>query len=116
MDAALLRRVEQQRVEMLYGGALAVSGATVLMVAMIAVIAWPHTAHSAIIAWSAAALVVQGCTLALTSLYRHAGDRADASKIWGWRFAITAGVAGVVWGSAAFVLVSADASLTLALI
>ena len=29
MDAALLRRVEQQRVEMLYGNALAVSGALI---------------------------------------------------------------------------------------
>ncbi len=30
MDAALLRRVEQQRVEMLYGNALAVSGSALL--------------------------------------------------------------------------------------
>ena len=116
MDAALLRRVEQQRVEMLYGGGLAVSGATSLMVAIIAFIAWSHTAHSTLIIWSIAALLVQGCTLLLTALYRRADDRADASKVWGWRFAIIAGVAGMIWGSAAFVLVSADESLTLALI
>lgn len=116
MDAALLRRVEQQRVEMLYGSSLAVSGSALLMVAMIAVIAWPHTSHSKIIAWAMVALLVQAGMLLLTTRYRRAGDRATASSAWGWRFAATAGVAGVVWGSAAFVLVDADQSLTLALI
>lgn len=116
MDAALLRRVEQQRVEMLYGNALAVSGSALLMVAMIAVITWPHTSHTKIISWSVAALLIQVCMLGLTALYRRAGDRATASRAWGWRFAGTAGIAGVIWGSAAFVLLDANQSLTLALI
>jgi signal transduction histidine kinase/ActR/RegA family two-component response regulator len=116
MDAALLRRVEQQRVEMLYGNALAVSGSALLMAAMIAAIAWPHTARSKLIAWGVAALLVQVYMLWLTARYRSADDRAAASSAWGWRFAATAGVAGVIWGSAAFVLVGADHPLTLALI
>ena len=116
MDAALLRRVEQQRVEMLYGNALAVSGSALLMAAMITFIAWPHTSHTRLIAWTAVALLVQVCMLWLTSRYRSAGDRATASIAWGWRFAATAGVAGIVWGSAAFVLVGANQPLTLALI
>jgi signal transduction histidine kinase/ActR/RegA family two-component response regulator len=116
MDAALSRRVEQQRVEMLYGNALAVSGSALLMAAMIAVIAWPHTSHSKIISWAVIALLVQACMIWLTSRYRRADDRATASSAWGWRFAATSGVAGVVWGSAAFVLVRADQPLTLALI
>lgn len=116
MDAALLRRVEQQRVEMLYGNALAVSGSALLMVAMIAIIAWPHTSHIEIIGWSIAALLVQVGDLALTAWYRAAADRATAASKWGWRFAAASGVAGVVWGSSAFVLVDADQSLTLALI
>ena len=116
MDAALLRRVEQQRVEMLYGNALAVSGSALLMVAMIAVITWPHTAHNRIIGWSIAALLVQVAMLALTTWYRGADNRATASSIWGWRFAALSGIAGVVWGSSAFVLVDANQSLTLALI
>lgn len=116
MDAALLRRVEQQRVEMLYGNALAVSGSSLLMAAMIALIAWPHTSHTKIIAWGVVALLVQGCMLWLTARYRSADDRATASSAWGWRFAAAAGVAGIVWGSAVFVLVDADQPLTLALI
>lgn len=116
MDAALLRRVEQQRVEMLYGSSLAISGSALLMVAMITVIAWPRTSHSKIIAWAVVALLVQACMLLLSHRYRHAGDRATASSAWGWRFTATTGLAGVVWGSAAFVLVDANESFTLALI
>jgi signal transduction histidine kinase len=116
MDAALLRRVEQQRVEMLYGNALAVSGSALLMVAMIAVITWPHTSHVRIISWSIVTLSVQVALLALTIWYRGADTRATAAGAWGWRFAALSGVAGVVWGSSAFVLVEADQSLTLALI
>lgn len=116
MDAALLRRVEQQRVEMLYGNALAVSGSSLLMVAMIAVITWPHTSHTRIIAWGSVALLVQATMLWLAHRYRRARDRETASSRWGWRFAATAGAAGLVWGSAAFVLVGAHQSLTLALI
>jgi len=116
MDAALLRRVEQQRVEMLYGNSLAVSGSSVLMVAMIAIITWPHTPHSRLIIWIAIALLVQAFMLLLAARYHSADDRATASRAWGWRFAVAAGVAGIVWGSAAFVLVDAEESLTLALI
>lgn len=116
MDAALLRRVEQQRVELLYGNAFAVSGSALLMVAMIAIITWPHAPHDRIIAWSIAALFVQVCMLALTAMYRNADNRATASSAWGWRFAATAGIAGIVWGSSAFVLVDENQSLTLALI
>lgn len=116
MDAALLRRVEQQRVEMLYGNALAVSGSALLMVAMIAVITWPHTSHNLIITWGSVALLVQAYMLWLAERYRRAKDRETASSAWGWKFAATAGVAGFIWGSAAFVLVTANQSLTLALI
>ncbi len=62
------------------------------------------------------ALLVQVGMLALTTWYRGADNRATASGIWGWRFAALSGIAGVVWGSSAFVLVDADQSLTLALI
>jgi two-component system, sensor histidine kinase len=116
MEAALLRRVEQQRVEMLYGNTLAVSGSALLMAALIAVIAWPHTSWVNIVAWCGAVVLVQAYVLWLSASYRRATDRETASRAWGWRLAITAAVAGVVWGAGAFVLVSSDKSLTLALI
>src|ERR687895_201651 len=116
MDAALLRRVEQQRVEMLYDNTLAVSGSALLMAALIAVIAWPHTRVVNIAAWSGAVLLVQGYVLWLSSAYRRASDRETASRAWGWRLATANAAAGVVWGAAAFVLVGADKSLPLALI
>ncbi|MGH8188791.1 MAG: hypothetical protein ACREUC_19695, partial [Steroidobacteraceae bacterium] len=116
MDAALLRRVEQQRVEMLYDNTLAVSGSALLMAALIAVIAWPHTHVVNIAAWSGAVLLVQGYVQWLSAAYRHASDRETASRAWGWRLAIANAVAGLIWGAAAFVLVGADKSLPLALI
>lgn len=116
MDAALLRRVEQQRIEMLYDNTLAVSGSALLMAALIAVIAWPHTRVTNIVGWVGAALLVQASVQALSAAYRRASDRETASRRWGWRLAAAAGVAGIVWGSAAFVLVGPDKSLTLGLI
>jgi len=116
MDAALTRRVEQQRIEMLYDNTLAVSGSALVMAALIAVIAWPHTKATNIVAWVGAALLVQLSVLALSGAYRRSSDRDTASRRWGWRLAVAAGVAGIVWGSAAFVLVGPDKSLTLALI
>jgi len=74
MDAALLRRVEQQRIEMLYDNTLAVSGSALLMTALIAVIAWPHTRVTNIVAWAGAALLVQASVLALSAAYRRASD------------------------------------------
>ena len=59
MDPALLRRVEQQRVDLLYGNTNAVSGSALLMAPLIAVIAWPHTSKSNIAAWCGAVAVVQ---------------------------------------------------------
>jgi two-component system, sensor histidine kinase len=116
MDAALTRRVEQQRIEMLYDNTLAVSGSALVMAALIAVIAWPHTKASNMVGWVGAALLVQASVLALSGAYRRASDRETASRRWGWRLAVAAGVAGIVWGSAVFVLVGPDKSLTLALI
>ncbi|HEY7640321.1 MAG TPA: hybrid sensor histidine kinase/response regulator [Steroidobacteraceae bacterium] len=101
---------------MLYDNTLAVSGSALLMAALIAVIAWPHTQLANIVAWGGAALLVQASVLALSAAYRRASDREAASRRWGLRLAVAAGVAGIVWGSAAFVLVGPDKSLTLALI
>lgn len=116
MDAALLRRVEQQRVEMLYANSLAFSGSALLMAALIAVIAWPHAEPLNIAAWCGAALLVQAYVQGLSWMYRRARNRETASRTWGWRLAITSAVAGLVWGSAAFVLVGPNQSLALALI
>lgn len=116
MDAALLRRVEQQRIEMLYDTTLAVSGSAVLMAALICVIAWPNTSAANLLTWCAAVLLVQAYAQWQSYAYRRAHDRQTAAHAWGRRHAITAGLAGVVWGSAAFVLVSAEESLPLALI
>src|SRR5262245_5117731 len=116
MDAALLRRVEQQRVDLLYGNTLAVSGSALLMAALIAVIAWPHTSKANIAAWCGAVAIVQAYVQLVAMRYHRAGDRETASAAWGRHLAITAGVAGIIWGSAVFVLVGPDKSLTLALI
>jgi signal transduction histidine kinase/ActR/RegA family two-component response regulator len=116
MDAALLRRVEQQRVAMLYGNSLAASSSALLMTALVAVIAWPHSNLVSIASWCSAVLLVQVYVQWLAYRYRHATDRETAPRAWGLRLAVVSGLAGVVWGAAVFVLVGSDESLTLALI
>src|SRR5690606_33134724 len=94
--------------DLLYGNALAVSGSALLMAAVVVVIAWPHTAHWKLGAWFSIVGAVQIGLLALTARYRQVRDLADDAHAWGWRFALFEAVAGLLWGTSAFALVSAD--------
>ena len=85
MDANLSRRVEQQRVAMLYGNTLAVSSSALLMTAFVAVIAWPHAELASIATWCAAVLIVQVGVQWLSSAYRRAPERDTAPLQWGKR-------------------------------
>src|ERR1700754_3646377 len=113
MDAALLRRVEEQRVALLYGNTLAVSGSSLLMAALVAIIVWPQASAIAVFGWCGAVVLVQAGTQWLSSEYRRAADASAEPRAWGQRFTIAAGIAGVVWGAVVFVLVGADQSLML---
>jgi signal transduction histidine kinase len=116
MDAALLRRVEEQRVALLYGNTLAVAGSSLLMAALVAIIVWPQSSAVAVFGWCSAVLLVQVGTQWLSSEYRRATNSAAEPRPWGTRFTIAAGIAGVVWGLVVFVLVGQNQSLMLALI
>ena len=116
MDAALQRRVEQQRVAMLFGNTLALSSSALLMAALVIVIVWPHAGRTNLAAWGGCVLLVQTHLQWLSFAYRRARDRETAPREWGWRLAFTAAAAGVVWGAAPFVLVGPDQTLTIALI
>lgn len=91
------------------------------MAALVAVIAWPYTTALNLTAWCSAVLVVQIGVQLLAFSFSRASEQTSTSeqtspRDWGWRLAIVAAAAGVVWGSAVFVLVGADQSLALALI
>lgn len=116
MDAALQRRVEQQRVAMLYGNTAAISGSAVLMAALMVIIAWPQVSATRIILWCSAVLLVQAAAQWVALLHRRAGDAESEPRRWGMRLAMVAGIAGVVWGSSVFLLVDVNQPLTLALI
>ena len=116
MDPGLLRRVEQQRVALLYDNTLAVSGSAVLMAALVAVIAWPYASLLNIASWCGAVLVVQTTVQWLSFSFSRASNKNIGPREWAWRLAIVAAIAGAVWGSAVFVLVAPDQSLALALI
>lgn len=116
MNSMLARRVEQQRVALLYGNTLAVSSSAVLMVMLVAIIAWPYASPARVFAWCGAVLLVQAGVQWLTYSYRRAADAMTDPRAWGNRMAIIAVIAGLVWGSAVFVLVGKGQSLALALI
>jgi len=116
MDAALQRRVEQQRVAMLYGNTAAISGSAVLMAALMVIIAWPQVSATRIVVWCCAVLLVQAAAQWVALLHRRADDAESDPRRWGIRLAMVAGVAGVVWGSSVFLLVNVNQPLTLALI
>jgi len=116
MNDDTLRRVEEQRIALLYGNSLAVSVTAILMAALVAAVAWQHTSADRILGWSAAVLVVQGALQWLAYSFQHSDSAESQPQLWGQRLTITAAVAGLVWGSAAFVLVTPGDTLTLSLI
>jgi two-component system, sensor histidine kinase len=116
MDAELSRRVERQRVALLYDNTLAVSGSAILMAALVGVIAWPYSGWLNVSLWAAAVIVVQAIVQWLAFSFSRASSEQTAPREWGWRLAVVAAIAGFVWGSSAFVLVGPDQLLALALI
>ncbi len=116
MNAELARRVEQQRVAMLYGSTLAETALALLMAAGITIIAWQEAPNENLFAWVGAVLIAQGALHWLSHAYRHARTAESNPQVWGMRFAMASALVGGVWGSAAFVLVDANKLLPLALI
>ena len=111
-----MRRVEQQRVALLYGNTVAVSISAVLMAMLVSVIAWPHATSSRIFWWCSAVVLVQAGVHWLAFAYRRNSNANGEPRAWGFRMAFASGMEGIVWGSAVFVLVAAGQSLPLALI
>ena len=123
MNAELARRVEQQRVAMLYGSTRSETVLALLMAAGITIIAWKKPIAAwrdpdvlRLIAWDLAVLLVQGGLHWLSSAYNKAATAETNPQVWGMRFAMAAAVVGGVWGAAAFVLVDESNPLPLALI
>jgi signal transduction histidine kinase/ActR/RegA family two-component response regulator len=123
MSAEMARRVEQQRVAMLYGSTVAETALALLMAAGINIIAWDRVGDQfgerfRLFAWDGAVLLAQGGLQWLSYAYRHSRTAESNPQAWGMRFAMASAVAGGVWGAAAFVLVNdgEGAAATLALI
>ena len=116
MDAASIRRVEEQRVAMLYANRWAVSSAAIVMAALIATVAWSASTPLRVASWCGVVALLQAALQILAHRYRNHSATDNDPKRWADRFARAAIVAGLVWGSAAFVLVPEDQPLTLALI
>ena len=111
-----MRRVEQQRVAMLYANRWAVASSALIVAALIAIIAWPYSTPLRVLSWCSVVLVIQAGLQLLASRYRvHTATDFDPT-LWANRFARASVVAGAVWGSAVFVLVPDNQPLTLALI
>ncbi|MET0497044.1 MAG: hybrid sensor histidine kinase/response regulator [Steroidobacteraceae bacterium] len=115
MDDVTLRRVEEQRITLLYGNSLAVSLTAMLMAALVAAIAWPHASAARVVGWCVAVLAMQGALQWLAWYFKHVGG-ASQPRLWGRRFTVIATIAGTLWGSAVFSLVTPGDTLTLSLI
>lgn len=116
MDAASIRRVEQQRVAMLYANRWAVSSSALIMAALIAIIAWPNSTPLRVLGWCSVVLVIQAGLQMLAARHRRHTNSDFDPAVWANRFARSSVIAGTVWGSAVFVLVPENQPLTLALI
>jgi signal transduction histidine kinase/CheY-like chemotaxis protein len=101
---------------MLYANRWSVTSAALIMAVLIAMVAWPSSTPIRVLSWFAVVIAIQAGLQFLAQSYRNYNTDDADPKVWANRFARSAIVAGVVWGSAAFVLVPNNEPLTLALI
>jgi signal transduction histidine kinase len=96
-------RVLEAQVRHLYDELPTAIGASAVGATLLASIMWAQVPHGVIGAWIGALLANQSWRYALYRSYRR--DRARAgvdARQWGIRWAVGAGISGLVWGSAAF--------------
>lgn len=89
------------------------AAATVVTVYMV-ITAWPYTPRLVILAWLGVQLTSQVLRGALIIGYRAAGETAHVER-WNRAYTLYLGLAGLVWGSCAFLFVHTEAPISVAL-
>ncbi len=101
---------------MLYSNRWAVSSSALIMATLIAIVAWPSSTPLRVLSWCAVVLAIQAGLQIIALAYRQQDPNSVDPQLWAQRFARASIVAGVVWGSAVFVLVPQHEPLALALV
>src|SRR5512139_1348501 len=100
---AFADRVNEAQVRHLYDELPTAINASVVGAALLASVMWARVPSGAIAAWVAVTLLNQAWRFVLYRGYRRgSGYSAAETRQWGNWWAVGAGVAGLIWGSAAF--------------
>ena len=109
---AFADRVNEAQVSHLYDELPTAITASVVGAALLASVMWARVPSGAIAAWVAVTLLNQAWRFVLYRRYRRgSGYSAAETRQWGNWWAVGAGVAGLIWGSAAFLFWVDDSSV-----
>lgn len=105
-------RVREAQVRLLYDELPTAVVASLVGTALLASVMWAYVPRGVIAAWSATMLLNQAWRVVLYRRYRAgSGYGPEEIRRWGAWWAIGAGIAGLLWGSAAFLFWVDDSSV-----
>jgi signal transduction histidine kinase len=107
-------RIRRGCVETLYRQAPNSFAAAAVVTIYMVITAWPYTPRGTILAWLAVQLVTQVLRGALIVGHRRAGDGRRFER-WNAAYAAYLALAGLVWGSCAFLFIHPGAPISVAL-
>ncbi|MEW5754683.1 MAG: ATP-binding protein [Pseudomonadota bacterium] len=101
-------RILGEQTRMLYEGLPLAGLATLLNASLLVAVQWPVIAHSTLLAWLVAVLVVTLGRVSVAYLYRRARPKPVDALRWARHFVIGALLASLCWGASTILLFPAD--------
>ncbi len=108
-------RVAAENIRTLYAQVGNSFAAAAVVTLYMAVTAWPYNLPTVILGWAAIQLASQFGRIGLVRAYNRAAPDDEALPAWGRRYTFYMVIAGLIWGSTAWLFLHADQPITVAL-
>ena len=92
------------QVRLLYAGSSVAASATILAASLLAYLEWDTVPRALVLGWWIYVVLVAASRSILALNYRRASQGGAESVEWNIRFAVGAGLAGIGWGAAGYIL------------
>lgn len=96
--------IQAEQVRLLYGGLLVSTWGVLLAVAVVVLVFWPVIQPHVLIGWAACMVVNQGWRLYLRHRFNSRVPDKRTVANWATLWALGAGISGILWGAASFLL------------
>lgn len=103
-QAALDDLIQAEQVSLLYGGLLVSTWGVLLAVGVVILVFWPVIQKQVLLGWAACMVVNQLWRLFLLHRFNHRLPEQRTTSSWATLWATGAGISGMLWGAASFLL------------